>query len=144
MSVIAKRSAVSPLTELFDWFESGWPAMADFRRDVAHAMRIEDRLEEDRYVVRAEIPGIDPDKDVEITVADGVLTISAERKEEINEKGHSEFHYGSFVRRVSLPPGASEDKLEARYQDGILEVMVPIVAAQAKPRVIPVVRGKAK
>ena len=144
MSVIAKRSPVAPLTDLFDWLESGWPMMADLRREGTHAMRIEDRLEKDRYVVRAEIPGIDPDKDVEITVADGILTISAERREEISEKGHSEFHYGSFMRRVSLPPGSSEEKLEASYQDGILEVTVPIEAAQAKPRVIKVAHRSAK
>ncbi len=144
MSVIAKRSPVAPLTDLFDWLESGWPMMADLRREGTHAMRIEDRLEKDRYVVRAEIPGIDPDKDVEITVADGILTISAERREEISEKGRSEFHYGSFMRRVSLPPGSSEEKLAAIYQDGILEVTVPIEAAQAKPRVIKVAHRSTK
>jgi HSP20 family molecular chaperone IbpA len=144
MSAITKHSPVSPLTELFDWFESGWPAMADWRRDAANALRIEDRLEDDRYVVRAEIPGVDPDKDVQITVAEGILTISAERREEISEKGRSEFHYGSFRRRLALPLGAMEEKLAARYQDGILEVTLPIVAEQAQPRIIPVARGSAE
>lgn len=141
MNAVTKRSPVSPLTELFDWFESGWPAVAEWRRDARHVLRMEDRQEEDRYVVRAEIPGIDPDKDVEITVSDGVLTIAAERREEVSEKGRSEFHYGSFVRQVSLPAGAVEDKLTARYQDGILEITVPIEAIQAEPRTIPVARG---
>ena len=144
MSVLAKRGAVAPLTDLFDWLESGWPMMADLRREGSHALRIEDSLEKDRYVIRAEIPGIDPDKDVEISVADGILTISAERREELIDKGHSEFHYGSFMRRVSLPAGASEDELAATYVDGILEVTVPIMATQAQPRVIPVVHGSAK
>jgi HSP20 family molecular chaperone IbpA len=140
MNAVTKRSPVSPLTELFDWFESGWPAVAEWRRDARHVLRMEDRQEEDRYVVRAEIPGIDPDKDVEITVSDGVLTIAAERREEVSEKGRSEFHYGSFMRQVSLPAGAVEDKLAARYQDGILEITVPIEAIQAEPRTIPVAR----
>lgn len=144
MNALTKRSPASPLTELFDWFESGWPAVAEWRRDGGHVLRIEDRLEDDRYIVRAEMPGIDPDKDVEITVSDQVLTISAVRREEVSEKGRSEFHYGSFVRRVSLPMGAVEDKLTARYQDGILEVSVPIEAAQAEPRTIPVARGTAE
>jgi HSP20 family molecular chaperone IbpA len=144
MNAVTKRSPVSPLTELFDWFESGWPTVADWRRDGGHALRIEDRLEDDHYLVRAEIPGIDPDKDVEITVSDGVLTVAAERREEVSEKGRSEFHYGSFVRRVKLPEGAVQDKLAARYQDGILEVNVPITAAKAEPRTIPVARGPAK
>ena len=113
MSDVVKRNPMSPLTELFDWFNSGWPSIADWPHDGARALRIEDRLEQDRYVVRAEIAGVDPDKDVEITVDDGVLTISAERREEVKEKGRSEFHYGSFLRRVSLPPGAKEEQLEA-------------------------------
>ncbi len=144
MNAVMRRSTVSPLTELFDWFESGWPMVADWRREGGHALRIEDRLEDDRYVVRAEIPGIDPDKDVEITVSDGVLTISAERREEISEKGRSEFHYGSLIRRVALPAGAVEDKVLARYQDGILEVLVPIETVQVEPRTIPVARGAAE
>ena len=144
MNAVTKRNPVAPLTELFDWFESGWPAMAEWRREAAHALRIEDHLEDDKYVLRAEIPGIDPDKDVKITVSDGVLTISAERREKVSEKGRSEFHYGSFLRRVSLPPGAAEDKLVARYDEGILEVTVPLAAAQVEPRTIPVARGPAK
>jgi HSP20 family protein len=143
MSDVVKRNPMSPLTELFDWFNSGWPSIADWPHDGARALRIEDHLEQDRYVVRAEIPGVDPDKDVEITVDDGVLTISAERREEVKEKGRSEFHYGSFARRVSLPPGAKEEQLEARYQDGILEVTVPIGATKTKPHTIPVTRGSA-
>jgi HSP20 family molecular chaperone IbpA len=143
MSDVVKRNPMSSLTELFDWFNSGWPAIADWPHDGARALRIEDRLEPDRYVVRAEIPGVDPDKDVEITVDDGVLTISAERREEVKEKGRSEFHYGSFLRRVSLPPGSKEDQLEARYEDGILEVTVPIGTTKTKPHTIPVTRGSA-
>jgi HSP20 family protein len=140
MNAVTKRSSVSPLTELFDWLESGWPAVAEWRREAMHVLRVEDRREDDRYVVRAEIPGIDPDKDLEITVSDGVLTIAAERREEVSEKGRSEFHYGSFLRRVTLPTGAAEDELVARYQDGILEITVPIEALQVEPRTIPVAR----
>lgn len=145
MSAVIRRNLISPLTELFDWYNSGgWPETADWPHGGAHALRIEDRLEQDRYVVRAEIPGVDPDKDVQITVDDGVLTISAERHEEVREKGRSEFHYGSFLRRVSLPPGSKEEQLEARYQDGILEVTVPIVATKGQRQTIPVTRGPAK
>ena len=110
MSDVVKRNPMLPLTELFDWFNSGWPAIADWPHDGARALRIEDRLEQDRYVVRAEIPGVDSDKDVEITVDDGVLTISAERREEVKGKGRSEFHYGSFLRWVSLPSGSKEER----------------------------------
>jgi len=140
MATIAKRTPTSPLAELFDWFETGWPSTMERRRG-SQVMRIEDRLEEDKYVLRAELPGIDPDKDVEVTVANGVLQISAERREEVSEKGHSEFHYGSFLRRVTLPQGAQDDQLTATYKDGVVEITVPIAAATANTRAIPITRA---
>jgi HSP20 family molecular chaperone IbpA len=141
MKEVSKRET-QPLAEFFDWFDGGWPAFADWRRGTA-SMRIEDRLEEDRYVVRAELPGIDPDKDVQIDIQNGQLMVSAERREELSEKGRSEFRYGSFRRRVSLPPGAQEDAVSARYQDGILEITVPISAGKTQSHRIPVSRGEA-
>jgi hypothetical protein len=58
-----------------------------------------------------------------------------------NGEGRSEFHYGSFSRRVTLPKGAREDQLTATYRDGILEIRVPIEAATAESRSIPIARG---
>ena len=139
MKEVSKREN-QPLAEFFDWFDVGWPALADWRRGGA-SMRIEDRLEDDRYVIRAELPGIDPDKDVQIDVRNGQLMVSAERREELSEKGRSEFRYGSFQRRVSLPSGAQEDSVTARYEDGILEITVPISAEKAQSRSIPITRG---
>jgi HSP20 family molecular chaperone IbpA len=140
MTTVVRRTPASPLAELLDWVEAGWPAAAEMRRG-AHALRVEDRMDENTYVLRAELPGIDPDKDVEITVADHVLSIAAERQEAVSEKGRSEFHYGSFSRRVTLPKGAREDQLTATYRDGILEIRVPIEAATAESRSIPIARG---
>jgi HSP20 family protein len=113
MSEVTKYDPVSPLTDLLEWLQSGWPAVAEWRREAAHTLRIEVLLEDDRPVVCAEIPGVAPDKDVQVTVSDGVLTISAERREQTREKGRSEFRYSSVLRRVSLPPGATEEKLAA-------------------------------
>ena len=62
----------------------------------------------------------------------------AERTEERADKSHSEFHYGSFVRTVPLPPKASEDEVTATYENGILEVRVPIAGAAPVGRDIPV------
>ncbi|MGW4121833.1 Hsp20/alpha crystallin family protein [Nocardia sp. NPDC004711] len=91
-----------------------------------HLMRVEDTIEEGRYLVRAEIPGVDPAKDIEVSVHQGELTIKAERTEKREEKGHSEFTYGSFVRTVVLPPGAQEEGIDASYAKGILTVSVPL------------------
>jgi HSP20 family protein len=97
-------------------------------------------------VVRAELPGIDPEKDVEITVDNGVLTITAERREEKveGEEGtsgyRSEFRYGSYRRSMTLPTGATEDDVKATYTDGILEVRVPIGTEKPTPRTVEITR----
>ncbi len=73
-----------------------------------------------------ELPGVDPEKDITITVEDGLLTISGERRSETKgeEKGKYflEMQYGSFSRTAPLPEGASEKDVTASYDDGILEV----------------------
>ncbi|HET6773133.1 MAG TPA: Hsp20/alpha crystallin family protein [Acidimicrobiales bacterium] len=116
-----------------DLFQVGFPEL--FRRfaDVDPQggwMRVEQFTEDDTLVVRAELPDIDPDKDLELTVADGMLHISAHREEktETQEKEfyRSEFRYGSFVRDLRLPEGTSDQDIAASYKDGILEVRVPL------------------
>jgi HSP20 family protein len=111
-------------------------------------MRIEEFREDGTLVVRAEMPGIDPDEDVEVTIDDGVLCIRAERKEshEVSDddKGsyRSEFRYGSFTRRLPLPAGASESDVEATYDDGILQIRVPITQEAPGARRVPVNRRR--
>ncbi|NNH69308.1 Hsp20/alpha crystallin family protein [Nocardia uniformis] len=95
-----------------------------------------------KYVIRAEIPGIDPAEDVEVSVHDGRLTIKAERSEKHEEKGRSEFSYGSFVRTVSLPPGAQEDGIAAAYNRGILTVTVPMSASKSEAKRVEVTSGE--
>lgn len=93
-------------------------------------IKVEEEVVGDELVIRAELPGIDPDTDAEITVEDGVLVIRAERTKELEDQHEgtfrSEFHYGSFVRRLLLPAGVSADDVKASYADGILEVRVPM------------------
>lgn len=129
----ARRSLWSGLPELFDWIEMGLPMPAE-----AHGMRIEETIDDGKYVVRAEIPGIDPAKDLELSVAGGVLTMHAERKSETKGPHRSEFRYGSFTRSVRLPQGAREDKATADYKGGVLTVTVPFEEAKRSARAIPV------
>ncbi|MBF6176611.1 Hsp20/alpha crystallin family protein [Nocardia blacklockiae] len=121
---------------LLSEFADLWNAFPPSRAPIfgAHLLRVEDTVEDGRYVVRAEIPGVDPEKDVEVSVQNGQLTIKAERSEKHEEKGRSEFSYGSFVRTVALPAGAREEDIEAEYRQGILTVTVPVSepVAQAK------------
>ncbi|OOP64820.1 heat-shock protein Hsp20 [Arthrobacter sp. SRS-W-1-2016] len=112
-------------------------------------IRVEEFLDGKTLVVRAEMPGVDPDKDVKITVEDGYLNISAERqeKEEHKDKGgfRSEFRYGSFNRSILLPEGVKEEDIKASYTNGVLEVRTPLPEAAAAeptaPKNIPITRG---
>jgi len=113
----------------------------------AHTMHLEEFVEGDTCVIRAELPGIDPEKDVEISIADGILHLRAEREERSEEKRpdgfRSEFHYGRLARSIRLPDGATESDVTASYKDGILEVRVPApkAAVAPTPSKIPVTRG---
>ena len=122
------RSFFPELSEIFE----GFPSWASLRPVFGnHLIRVEDEMKEGSYELRAEIPGVDPAKDVDITVRDGMLTIKAERSEKTESNGRSEFSYGSFMRSVTLPPGAEEDAIKASYDKGILTVSVPVTEAQA-------------
>ena len=94
------------------------------------AVRVEQFLDGDTLVVRAELPGIDPDTDVDLSVTDGQLHIKAKREEKAEHKSktgyRSEFRYGSVTRSFALPPGVSEEDITASYNDGVLEVRASV------------------
>ena len=129
------------------WLEpllGDWPRFRDLFADDEGMLRVENFTDGNEAVVRVEMPGIDPDKDVEINVSDHTLRVHAERREEskTEEKDsyRSEFRYGSFTRVVPMPAGATEEDVKATYKDGILEVRVPIDRAAAEAKKIPIQR----
>jgi HSP20 family protein len=125
------------IPDLLDWFDAPWPSMLPFGSN--STFRVEDYVDDGKYMIRAELPGVDAENDVEVTVESGLLTIRAERQEETKQDRHSEFRYGSLSRTVALPEGADTDKITARYDKGILEVTVPVPQrAKAGPRQIAV------
>jgi HSP20 family protein len=99
-------------------------------------IRVDEFRDGSTEVIRAELPGIDPAKDVELTVADGMLRIRAERRteEKSEDKGYTrhEMRYGSLTRTLPLPEGVQESDISATYRDGILEVRVPITEPPTK------------
>ena len=109
--------------ELFDWLEIPFAAL---RPPVSQPIKFEDYVQDGRYMLRAELPGIDPEKDVEITVSNGVLTIRAEPHDEHKDQHRTEFTYGSFTRSVTLPASVDENDIRASYNNGILEVSVKL------------------
>jgi HSP20 family protein len=104
-----------------------------------------DVLQEDGdIIVRAELPGVKLE-DVDITLQNGVLTISGERRAEEQREGSGyyvrERRYGSFRRSMTLPQGVDESKISARFDGGVLEVRVSGAAAVQEPRRIQIEGG---
>jgi HSP20 family protein len=121
----------------------GWPFEAGQGQQW---LQVEEFHDDGDLVVRAELPGIDPDKDVEITTEGGVARIHAHREEKSETKDkegyRSEFRYGEFSREIALPMGTKPEDVKATYKDGILEVRVPCPTGQASsPAKVPIARA---
>jgi len=123
--------------ELFDRFLGGRVRPAD---QAAVVPAVESCADEGRFVVRADLPGIDP-KDVEITATGDQLTIRGRRTRNEEEKGrnftHREVSYGSFERTLKLPEGVKPEELKASYRNGVLELTAPI-SGDSKTRKVPI------
>jgi len=113
--------------------ERGWvPALDVFEK-------------EDRFIVKAELPGMKED-DIDVSVVGDTLTIKGEKKTESEVKDEDyyccERSYGSFFRSIALPSSVDAKKIEASYADGVLEVMLP-KAPEVKPKKVPISAKKA-
>ena len=104
----------------------GWPSLEV--SDTDHEVR-----------VTAELPGMN-EKDVDLTVQDGMLAIRGEKKSESEDRdrGWSERYYGRFERRIALPDGADDSRCEATFRDGVLTVRIPKSESAARSRRIPI------
>lgn len=122
MSALTRKDGWG-LSDLLELFEPPYPLLHPF---AGQTMRVEEGVEDGRYVVRAEMPGIDPEKQAEVTLSKGILTLHAVRPEDSDGKHRSEFRYGSFTRHVALPATADEADIEASYDKGIIEVSVAL------------------
>ena len=120
---------------LFDDFTRGFPAFSS--AGAAELLPSVDVTETDKQIeITAELPGLE-EKDVQVNVADNVLTIRGEKKAEKEEKDKTfrlvERSYGSFVRSLELPEGVNADAIKASIDKGVLKVTVPKPApAQVK------------
>lgn len=97
---------------------------------------------DDSYKIVTDLPGVKQD-DIDVTVHEGVLTINAENKQEDTEKDQQgrvirqERRYGKYVRSVKLAQDVEEDKVQAKYKDGVLELVLP-KKEEVKPKKISV------
>ena len=138
---VARRGSTEPfgtlqreIDRLFEDFTRGWPAFGNATSELMPSM---DVTETDKEIeITAELPGLE-EKDVQVNVADNVLTIKGEKKAEKEEKDKNyrlyERSYGSFARILDLPPGVDPDAIKASLSNGVLKVTVPKPApAQVK------------
>ncbi len=134
---------MNQLFESFGGTGAGPAGMVPDRRQTAGTApllvpRTEVIQKPDALLVLVDMPGLAPDE-IEVTVENGLLTISGERRQENREEGEgfirSELTYGTFFRTIQLPDGADEDNVEAIVRNGVLEIRIPIQQREQGRRV---------
>jgi HSP20 family protein len=121
MGTVAPRDGHGLFPDLFTWSDA---SRAGSGPGAGQPIRTENFIDQGRFVVRAEMPGIDPQREAQISVSMGIMTIRAERHEDRDGEHHSEFRYGSFTRHVALPITADESDVRTGYDKGIIEISV--------------------
>lgn len=131
-------SLKSDMDRLFDDFFSDRSSQLQSYADLTPIVDVEETEQE--FLISAEIPGIKKD-DIKITFENNYLTISGEKKakKEVKEENyhHSERSYGKFSRTIAIPSGVMLDKIEAEYDQGVLNIKIP-KSEEAKPKQIEV------
>ena len=111
------------MNRVFDDVLSGMPDVAS-----ATSLRLDVKEDEKAYHVTTDLPGLS-EKDVEVTFNDGVLTIRGEKKVERDEKKDTwhiiERSSGSFSRQLSLPANVDAEKIDAKFEKGVLTISLP-------------------
>jgi HSP20 family protein len=128
-----------------DHFTDRWPDMVTWpmlgwEERAVGVLRVDEYREDGALVVRAEVPGIDPDKDLQVTASEGVLHITVERHDEAASEGrsylrHEIVHRHRLGRDLGLPEGAEGSEFKATYDDGVLEIRMPLPPQRVAPPV---------
>ena len=117
-----------------NWGDQPWSARLP---GTFHSPKVDVAETDKGLEITAELPGIDQ-KDIELDLADGVLTLKAEHQEEKEDKDEKKHYHlversrGSFMRRIAVPFEPDADKVQANFDKGVLKVMVPRSAAAEK------------
>lgn len=106
-------------------------------RQAGRPIRTEDYVEDGVYVIRADLPGIDPARDIDVSVRQGAIEIKAFRRDDLKRRQHAEIPYGLFRRVLPLPDDADRDTLTTRYTNGVLEVAIDLSGANHAVRPTP-------
>jgi HSP20 family protein len=123
----ATQPAGGAMTGISDW--AGSP-MSTLHHMPVHPLPIpvEQYADDTGYVIRLEVPGIDPASDLAVSVETGAIVVRAERHDSSPEGCQTEFRYGQLARRIPLPLGADPREVSASYHDGILTVRIGLAS----------------
>ena len=139
------RQMTSELDRMFDepWNLFRWPSAAMASPDAPiWAPKVDVVTQDNKFITRVDLPGMKKE-DVLVEVGDGYLTLSGERKKETKEERdgvyREEREYGSFCRTVPMPQGVKAGDVKATFNNGVLEVSVPLpTAAKTNGRKVPI------
>ncbi|MBN1980760.1 MAG: Hsp20/alpha crystallin family protein [Chitinivibrionales bacterium] len=141
-SMILYEKPLSTLSNLFnEFFNDGFYFNGSREIEKGSWPRVDITEENDAYLIKADLPGVEK-KDIKITIDDGVLTISGERKNEKKEFKKGTYNYyersfGSFIRSFALPENIDQTKVDAHYTNGTLELTLK-KSEVSKPKAIEV------
>jgi HSP20 family protein len=128
----------APAPEISDW--AGSPlSTIHHQQGQPQPIRIEQYPDGAGYVIRLELPGIEPARDLQVSVQTCVLSIRAERRDETAVKHDSEFQHGTLARHVALPLGSDVEHVTALHHNGMLTVRIELQPEHRTPsHVVPV------
>jgi HSP20 family protein len=136
------RQMTTELDRMFDepWTLSRWPTDVAVPEALSWAPKVDVVTKDNTLITRVDLPGMKKE-DVQVEIEDGYLTLSGERTKEMKEEKDNvyreEREYGSFCRSVPLPKGIKADQVKATFNNGVLEVIVPlpVVEAATSPKI---------
>jgi HSP20 family protein len=136
--IVARANTASQAQSTSPMTSRSTASTTDLTDFAAWIPQVEVRRQPNMLAVRVDLPGVLPDE-LDVTVEDGVLTISGERSMERRDEDtgyvRSERSYGTFYRSIALPEGVDESRIEAKFDNGVLEIDVPIVGQDRSRRV---------
>ena len=149
-SELANKQQVTmlPAMPVYDQWVDPFTQMAILQRQMDRNMRqafsasgafnprMDMKQTDKQYVITMDIPGMDKDK-INIEVKDGMLTISGERKSETQNNKNNQYYrhelsFGTFMQAIPLPEDAKTDQIDAKYNNGVLTVTLPLVKKEEK------------
>ena len=139
LPTLRRRGLVGrPAWGLFDRFFEDFEPPNLFSEEMTFMPAFDVSETQNELIVKGEVPGMDQ-KDIDINLSDGLLTIKGEKKHEKEDKNENyhcvERHYGKFSRTMRVPFEVEADKVDATYKDGVLKVTLP-KSETAKPKKI--------